>query len=176
MTRFVALWMAGLALLVGQNWKRLEGMVRMQQVTLVLILVLGTLSFQRNRIWGDELSLWQDAAAGSPEMPRVHVHLGNALRERGDWVEARDEYQAALRLERLAEDAVTEDSRLRASILGQAGHAWTAADDLTRAYAALTPALELNKLTFGNLVRLPISFAVQDSGESCLKVSPLLDG
>ena len=91
--------LAGLALLVGQNWKRLEEMVRMQQVALVLILVLGALAFQRNRIWGDELSLWEDAAAGSPEMPRVHVHLGNALRERGDWIKARDEYQAALRLE-----------------------------------------------------------------------------
>ena len=91
--------LAGLALLVGQNWKRLEETVRVPQVMLVLVLALGVLAFQRNRIWGDELSLWKDAAVRSPEMPRVHVHLGNALRERGERVEARDEYQAALRLE-----------------------------------------------------------------------------
>jgi len=54
---------------------------------------------QRNRVWQDELSLWQDAAAKSPLMPRVHVHLGNALSAAGDRSQAMIAFTKAVNLD-----------------------------------------------------------------------------
>ena len=89
--------LAGLALLAGKTWRSWEKAVRWPGV--VLLLILGALVFQRNQVWEDELSLWQDAAAKSPEMPRVHVHRGNALLERGKRVEAKKAFETGIRLD-----------------------------------------------------------------------------
>jgi protein O-mannosyl-transferase len=89
--------LAGLALLAGETWRSWEKVVRWPGIALLLI--LGGLVYQRNQVWEDELTLWQDAAAKSPGMPRVHVHRGNALLEQGKRVEAKDAFETALRLD-----------------------------------------------------------------------------
>ncbi len=43
-----------------------------------LIAVLGSLSILRNSIWASDFSLWTDAVAKAPMMPRAHLYLGNA--------------------------------------------------------------------------------------------------
>ena len=96
---------------------------------------------------------WRDLGGGRPARHCVALALYGLGQYR----------EAALRLERLAKDAVAEDNRLRASILGQAGHAWTAADDLTRAYAALTTALELNPNNVDLLLDRSLALAVGKS-------------
>ena len=66
---------------VGRCWRgafeRQDSKLRL--LGLVLVGVLAALSWQRNTVWRDELSLWSDAAQKSPAMPRAQVHLGNAL-------------------------------------------------------------------------------------------------
>jgi len=47
----------------------------------LLIAWFGALSFQHNRVWADDFSLWRSAAVESPMMPRVHLYLGNAHKE-----------------------------------------------------------------------------------------------
>ena len=63
----------------------------------VALLVMATLTWQRNRVWGDELSLWQDAAQKAPNAFRAQSNLGLALYEAGDMSAAR------LALERAAQ-------------------------------------------------------------------------
>ena len=88
--------LAGLALGVGAWW---EGSARKKVLLwpgVVCLVACAGLVVQRNAEWRDELSLWSAAAAQSSQMPRVHVHLGNALRDRGDLSAARRAYERAL--------------------------------------------------------------------------------
>lgn len=77
----------------------------------VLIAWLGTLTFQHNRVWADDFSLWRDATVQSPMMPRVFLYLGNAhkdaaLREgakeavRAHWDSAVVAYRRVIELDR----------------------------------------------------------------------------
>ena len=91
--------MAGLAVAAGARWASVERSNRMKGAVLALLLALGILTWQRNRVWQDELSLWQDAVAKGPLMPRAHVHLGNARRQGGQPGAARAAFETALQLE-----------------------------------------------------------------------------
>jgi tetratricopeptide (TPR) repeat protein len=64
--------------------------------------VLGSYSFatvERNPVWGSDLTLWEDAAAKSPESALVHYNLGAALQANGDRDRAIAAYTRAVDLE-----------------------------------------------------------------------------
>lgn len=91
--------LVALAVGLGLAWPTLA---RRRHVALALALVLVVCVgqvWQRNRIWHDELSLWQDAVRQSPLMPRPRLQLGNALLAAGDRDGARLQYETALRLD-----------------------------------------------------------------------------
>jgi tetratricopeptide (TPR) repeat protein len=44
-----------------------------------IVLGLSAATIARNRVWQDEVHFWEDAAGKSPDKPRVHVGLGEAL-------------------------------------------------------------------------------------------------
>ncbi len=60
----------------------------------VLLLSAGTLD--RNRVWIDEFSLWQDAAMKNPHSPRTHNNLGKAHYEAGDLEQALRHFQKSV--------------------------------------------------------------------------------
>lgn len=91
--------LAGLALGGGMWWQKVDHK-KLLWPGLACLLLWGGLTAQRNTDWRDELSLWSAAAKQGPQMPRVHVHLGNALRDGGRLAEARDAYKTALTLEK----------------------------------------------------------------------------
>jgi len=62
------------------------------------VALLSVASYQRNRVWRDELSLWTDVVKKSPGKVRPHINLGIALRHRGALEGAIAEYRTALRL------------------------------------------------------------------------------
>jgi tetratricopeptide (TPR) repeat protein len=62
------------------------------------LLCLGLLTWQRNAVWRDELSLWQDAAARAPRLFRAQSNLGLALYEAGQPAAAAAVLERALRL------------------------------------------------------------------------------
>ncbi len=68
----------------------------------VFLCVVGTLftvwTFERNKVWMDELSLYRDCAEKSPAKARPHNNFGAILLRRGHMPEAIDEFQAALRI------------------------------------------------------------------------------
>jgi protein O-mannosyl-transferase len=68
-------------------------------VTAVFLLTLVSLTVLRNQVYANEISLWEDTVAKSPNKARVHNNLGHAylLARRND--EARREFTAALELD-----------------------------------------------------------------------------
>jgi len=55
-------------------------------------------TFERNRVWMDELSLYRDCAEKSPAKARPHNNYGAILMRRGFLPAAIDEFRAALRI------------------------------------------------------------------------------
>jgi len=70
-----------------------------KSLAIALIGVIGLLSlmtFQRNKVWKDGISLWSDVAKKSPYMLRPHLNLGVAYMESGEAEKAIEQYNKAL--------------------------------------------------------------------------------
>jgi tetratricopeptide (TPR) repeat protein len=65
---------------------------------LVVAVLLGFLTFQRNQDYGSDLSIWSDTVAKRPENARAHNNLGESLSTVGRKTEAVRQYQEAVRL------------------------------------------------------------------------------
>jgi tetratricopeptide (TPR) repeat protein len=78
------------------KWNRIE---RFFIVLLVLIVVVLTgTTFVRNRVWGNEITLWEDVVKKSPEKERGHNNLGLAYESRELLEKAIKEYKIAIKL------------------------------------------------------------------------------
>ncbi|MBT4097191.1 MAG: tetratricopeptide repeat protein [Gemmatimonadetes bacterium] len=60
--------------------------------------LLALLSTQRNQAWSSPNTIWKDAIARGPLMPRPHVNLGKVLLEQGQYEEAIEATMAGLNL------------------------------------------------------------------------------
>ncbi|MCP4002697.1 MAG: tetratricopeptide repeat protein [bacterium] len=60
-----------------------------------VLVLLGSATVLRNRIWSSELSLWQDAVDRYPRSVRAHKGVANAYRESGDFELALMHYEKA---------------------------------------------------------------------------------
>ncbi|MFI5295609.1 MAG: type IV pilus biogenesis/stability protein PilW [Thermodesulfovibrionales bacterium] len=67
-------------------------------VLVLITLILSGLTYARNTLWKDEMSLWQDAVEKSPNKGRPHNGLGAAYASNSQLDMAIAEYQTALRL------------------------------------------------------------------------------
>jgi len=63
-----------------------------------LVSIFGVMTAARNSVWANNIALWEDAAAKSPEKPRPHFNLGHAYQQGGRFPESIREYEHALRL------------------------------------------------------------------------------
>ncbi|HBA87253.1 MAG TPA: tetratricopeptide repeat-containing protein [Geobacter sp.] len=64
-----------------------------------VVLVLASLTWKRNLVWGSAVTLWQDTALKSPQKVRPHNNLANALIAEGRVDEAIEELKLARKLE-----------------------------------------------------------------------------
>lgn len=64
----------------------------------VIILLLTATTWNRNLVWGSNLSLWEDSARKASEKYRPLNNLGNALNALGRYDEAIEQYQRALHI------------------------------------------------------------------------------
>ena len=94
----------GLALLLrSERARKLKIGGRDLGIALMALILLGygLLSFERNRVWKDDFSLWGDAVSKAPMMPRVHLYLGNTHKEAAfasaDSAEVSEHWKAARR-------------------------------------------------------------------------------
>lgn len=71
----------------------------LQAMLLAVVVVAGALgTFERNKVWQDEVTLLRDCIAKSPRKARSYYNLGIALAERGHVDEAIEHYRAALQI------------------------------------------------------------------------------
>jgi tetratricopeptide (TPR) repeat protein len=63
-----------------------------------IALIFSVATFHRNRVWGSEIALWEDAARKSPMKVRPHQNLGTYYFMRGRSEDARRELSIALAL------------------------------------------------------------------------------
>ncbi len=84
----------GLCLVEGVRWAKYWRLL-----VLAVALVLAVLAHQRNSVWRNEKSLWEDARAKAPLMVRPHVRLGAIYRAEGELSAATAAYAKALSLD-----------------------------------------------------------------------------
>ncbi|MBI5789340.1 MAG: tetratricopeptide repeat protein [Candidatus Schekmanbacteria bacterium] len=53
------------------------------EITVVIVALLGWGTYERNKIWGSEISLWSDVVQKSPKKARPHNNLGKAYATAG---------------------------------------------------------------------------------------------
>jgi tetratricopeptide (TPR) repeat protein len=62
----------------------------------IVIVLFSHWTYQRNKVWGDDLTLWTDSTKKSPNKARPRINLGVALVDRGRIEEAVDQFSKAL--------------------------------------------------------------------------------
>jgi Tfp pilus assembly protein PilF len=67
-------------------------------ITVMVVLLFSVWTYQRNMVWQDEVTLRRDSVAKSPDKPRAHAILANALERRELYDEAAQYYEKALSL------------------------------------------------------------------------------
>jgi Flp pilus assembly protein TadD len=73
--------------------------VWLKSVLLCAAVLLGTVwSYQRNEVWIDRITIWQDSVDKSPQKARPHNNLGVALADEGRHDEAIEHYLKALQI------------------------------------------------------------------------------
>lgn len=94
--------LAGLALATAAPLRRLGpgrgATLQVATVLVVVLLVLALTTWQRNRAWESELTLWTAAAQRAPNSFRTWSNLGLAQHAEGRLAAARQAYERALRL------------------------------------------------------------------------------
>lgn len=63
-----------------------------------ILVVEGALTYQRNRLWGDDIAMWTDSAAKSPAKRRPRFQLARVLYGYGKCADAASEYNQAAKL------------------------------------------------------------------------------
>lgn len=72
-----------------------------------IVLVLSILTFQRNLVWKDEVTLWQDVTKKSPQRANAHYNLGQAHARNRHYDEAFSCFNQAILLNRNYPKALT---------------------------------------------------------------------
>ena len=132
-----------------------------QVLTLLLVLGYGLLTFERNQVWQTDFSLWTDAVAKAPKMPRNHLYLGNAHKDAAfasvdeaakmaHWERARAAYRQTI------ENDPQNDLALRA--LNNLGAVSFVLQDIETAEKAYRRAVELNPNYADALVNLGTTY------------------
>jgi tetratricopeptide (TPR) repeat protein len=127
--------MAGFALLLTDPLSRLPARAfsRVAVAGLLVVAALAAASAARNRVWRDEVTLWEDVVAKYPESHRAHNNLGLALERQDRRQEAIPHYRRALELDPRA-----------AQVHNNLGHALAEAGRHEEALRHLERALRLN--------------------------------
>jgi tetratricopeptide (TPR) repeat protein len=63
-----------------------------------ITLIFSYWTYERNKIWGDEVTLWTDCVIKSPQKARPHYNLGTSLSAEGKTSEAIHHYLEAIRI------------------------------------------------------------------------------
>jgi tetratricopeptide (TPR) repeat protein len=74
----------------------------------IFVILIGSnswLTYERNKIWKDDLTLWSDNIAKTPELPRPFVSRGVAYGNLGQWDKAIGDFSSAIKIDHQNTDA-----------------------------------------------------------------------
>lgn len=74
-------------------------------VMVCIVIALSLLTYNRNKVWGDEFLFWSDVVRKSPNKARPHNDLGLAYFKKGDFDSALEQYNRAIELDGTIEEA-----------------------------------------------------------------------
>ncbi|MDQ6676476.1 MAG: tetratricopeptide repeat protein [Acidobacteriota bacterium] len=89
--------MVGLLLVLAEALRRIPR--QLPWVAAILIVILGTATFARNRVWATSLAMWEDAARKAPAKQRVQFGLAVADFRAGRCKESVEHYARAAQIE-----------------------------------------------------------------------------
>ncbi len=69
---------------------------RFRALFIMLILLLGFMTYQRNAVWGSAVGFWEDVVRKSPKKARPYQNLALAYKEQGNFQKALENYQKSL--------------------------------------------------------------------------------
>jgi tetratricopeptide (TPR) repeat protein len=93
--------MAGFAILLTAGLYELFRTERVKPLAITLsliVIIFSVLACQRNKVWKDELTLWNDVVRKSPRNVRAYYNRGLAYQGKGDLDQAFLDYNKALKL------------------------------------------------------------------------------
>jgi tetratricopeptide (TPR) repeat protein len=71
----------------------------MKTMILCTLAIVGSVwTYERNQVWRDRITIWQDCVKKSPQKARPYNNLGVALTDLGNYDEAIEQYQKALQI------------------------------------------------------------------------------
>jgi len=68
------------------------------KILTIFVIAYSLLTFQRNKVWRDEFTLWDDAVHQSPQSSRAYLNRGAAYQAAGDLDHAMQDYNMAIGL------------------------------------------------------------------------------
>jgi len=93
--------MAGFSIFLASGAYYLFGKTRQQYaiaILAVLVAVYAAMAYQRNFVWKDALTLWNDAAIKSPHKARPYCNRGIAYADRKEYDKAISDYERSLEI------------------------------------------------------------------------------
>lgn len=91
--------MAGFAMVLAYGlYTLVRGPKKFWAVSVPIILIFAFLTYRRNFVWKDEISLWSDSVKNGPNGERPYHNLAIAYHEKGEEDKALEYYQKALEL------------------------------------------------------------------------------
>ena len=79
--------------LLGKNSFKL-----MVSALIAIVACYSVLTYNRNLVWKDELTLWNDAVLKSPNKARPYLNRGNVCAEKGDFYQAISDFNKAIEI------------------------------------------------------------------------------
>ncbi len=102
-------------------------------ILIALIAVLALVSYNRNRVWRSEFTLWEDVARKSPHKARAYNGLGTFYGKHGDFIRALSDFNKAI--------AIDPDF---AEAYNNRGNTYSKEGNYTQALLNFNKALEIN--------------------------------
>ena len=108
---------------LAKNWKSAIA------VGLIIVTLFSIFTFQRNRVWANEFTLWEDVLKKSPQKTRPHIYLGLAYLEQNDIERAYDHLNRAVEID----PQLAEGYNNRGIVYKKRGEYALALNDFTKA-------------------------------------------
>jgi len=165
----------GIALLLALAFSAVPSRGVATGLILVLALLWGAWTWQRNQLWADPLAFWQAAVETAPASERAWLHLGRLYLESERPAAARDAFDRGIALlEQRHRLGPLSRARL-ASFLAARSRTHRGANAAARSEADLSQAIALgSKLTDGARLELAALYLAGERPDAALRVTDAL--